>query len=119
MTTSVFRYFKKLFQGHVKVDAFSGPVTIVAAMGNVWLDGFGQFLRFLALISINLGVMNLLPLAVTDGGLLMFLAIEKVRGRPLSIKSQAIIQRVAMSFFIGFFLFVTFLDFGKIGLFFR
>ena len=76
MTTSIFRYFKRLFQGQVKVDAFSGPVSIVAVMGNVWMSGFQDFLMLLALISINLGVMNLLPLAITDGGLLLFLGIE-------------------------------------------
>ncbi len=119
MTTSIFRYFKRLFQGQVKVDAFSGPVTIVAAMGNVWSTSFEQFLMLLALISINLGVMNLLPLAITDGGILFFLLIEKLRGKPLSQKSQAVIQRVAMAFFLSFFVFVTILDFGKIGLFFR
>ena len=53
MTTSIFRYFKRMFQGHVKVDAFSGPVSIVAVMGNVWMSGFQDFLMLLALISIN------------------------------------------------------------------
>ena len=119
MTTSIFRYFKRFFQGQVKVDAFSGPVTIVAAMGNVWVSGFQQFLMFLALISINLGVMNLLPLAITDGGLLMFLGIEKLRGKPLSLKTQSLIQNIAAAFFISFFVFITILDFSKISLFFR
>ena len=117
MTTSIFRYFKRLFQGQVKVDAFSGPVSIVAVMGNVWMSGFQDFLMLLALISINLGVMNLLPLAITDGGLLMFLGIEKVRGKPLSLKTQSVIQNVAAAFFISFFVFITILDFGKISLF--
>jgi len=117
MTTSIFRYFKRMFQGHVKVDAFSGPVSIVAVMGNVWMSGFQDFLMLLALISINLGVMNLLPLAITDGGLLMFLGIEKLRGKPLSIKTQSIIQNVASAFFISFFVFITILDFGKLSLF--
>ena len=117
MTTSIFRYFKRLFQGQVKVDAFSGPVSIVAVMGNVWMSGFQDFFMLLALISINLGVMNLLPLAITDGGLLMFLAIEKVRGKPLSLKTQTVIQNVAAAFFISFFVFITILDFGKISLF--
>jgi len=71
----------------------------------------------LALISINLGIMNLLPLAITDGGLLMFLAIEKVRGRPLARKTQLVIQNIAMAFFLSFFVFITFLDFNKLGLF--
>ena len=117
MTTSIFRYFKRMFQGQVKVDAFSGPVSIVAVMGNVWMSGFQDFLMLLALISINLGVMNLLPLAITDGGLLMFLGIEKLRGKPLSTKTQSIIQNVAAAFFISFFVFITILDFGKLSLF--
>ncbi len=117
MTTSIFRYFGRLFKGQVKVDAFSGPVSIVAVMGNVWMSGFQEFLMLLALISINLGVMNLLPLAITDGGLLMFLGIEKLRGKPLSTKTQTIIQNVAAAFFISFFVFITVLDFGKLGLF--
>lgn len=117
MTTSIFRYLKRMFQGQVKADAFSGPVTIVAVMGSVWMSGFQEFLMLLALISVNLGVMNLLPLAVTDGGLLMFLAIEKIRGRPLARQTQLVIQNIAMAFFISFFVFITFLDFNKIGLF--
>ena len=117
MMTSIFRYFKRMFQGQVKVDAFSGPVSIVAVMGNVWMSGFQDFLMLLALISINLGVMNLLPLAITDGGLLMFLGLEKLRGKPLSTKTQSIIQNVAAAFFITFFVFITVLDFGKLSLF--
>lgn len=117
MTTSIFRYFGRMFKGQVKVDAFSGPVSIVAVMGNVWMEGFQEFLMLLALISINLGVMNLLPLAITDGGLLMFLGIEKLRGKPLSTKTQTIIQNVAAAFFISFFVFITILDFGKLSLF--
>jgi regulator of sigma E protease len=104
-------------QQQVKADAFSGPLTIVAVMGRVWMNGFDQFLMILALISINLGVMNLLPLAITDGGLLMFLALEKLRGRPVSRNKQIIIQKIAFAIFISFFIFITFLDFEKIGLF--
>lgn len=117
MTTSVFRYFKRMFQGQVKVDAMSGPVTIVAVMGNVWLSGFEDFLMILALISINLGIMNLLPLAITDGGILLFLLIEAVRGKAISREKQAVIQKIAMALFIGLFVFITFLDLGKISLF--
>lgn len=117
MTTSVFRYFKRMAQGQVKADAFSGPLTIVAVMGNVWMAGFENFLMILALISINLGIMNLLPLAITDGGLLLFLAIEAVRGRPISKGKQLVIQKVAFAFFLALFIFITFLDFEKIGLF--
>jgi len=67
----------------------------------------------LALISINLGVMNLLPLAITDGGLLLFLLIEKIRGKPLSQKNQARIQQAATSFFVVLFVYITFVDFSR------
>ncbi len=117
MTTSVFRYFKRMFQGQVKADAMSGPLTIVAVMGNVWLSGFEDFLMILALISINLGIMNLLPLAITDGGILLFLLIEAIRGKAISQEKQAVIQKIAMALFIALFIFITFLDIEKIGLF--
>ena len=71
----------------------------------------------LALISINLGIMNLLPLAITDGGILLFLLIEAIRGKAISQERQAVIQKIAMALFIALFVFITFLDFGKLGLF--
>lgn len=117
MTTSIFRYFKRMVQGQVKADAMSGPLTIVAVMGNVWMSGFQDFLMILALISINLGIMNLLPLAITDGGILLFLLIEAIRGKAVSQEKQAVIQKIALAFFIALFVFITFLDIGKIGLF--
>lgn len=117
MAVSVPRYFKRMFQGQVKVDAMSGPVTIVAVMGNVWLSGFQNFLMILALISINLGIMNLLPLAITDGGILLFLLIEAVRGKAVSQEKQAFIQKIALAFFLALFVFITYLDIGKVGLF--
>lgn len=117
MAVSVPRYFKRMFQGQVKVDAMSGPVTIVAVMGNVWLSGFQNFLMILVLISINLGIMNLLPLAITDGGILLFLLIEAVRGKAVSQEKQAFIQKIALAFFLALFVFITYLDIGKVGLF--
>jgi len=67
----------------------------------------------LALISINLGVMNLLPLAITDGGVLLFLLIEKLRGKPISQKNQVRIQQVAAAFFITLFVYITFVDISR------
>jgi len=67
----------------------------------------------LALISINLGVMNLLPLAITDGGVLLFLLIEKLRGKPISQDNQARIQKGALMFFVALFLYITFIDLSR------
>jgi regulator of sigma E protease len=113
MGTSVFRYIHRIIIGEVKLRAMSGPVGIVQVIGLVWRENLQKAVFLLALISINLGVMNLLPLAVTDGGVLLFLLIEKIRGKPLSQKNQIRIQQAAMAFFIALFVYITFVDLGR------
>jgi regulator of sigma E protease len=113
MATSVFRYIHRIVIGEVKLKAMSGPVGIVQVIGLVWLENLQKAIFLLALISINLGVMNLLPLAITDGGLLLFLLVEKIRGKPLSQKNQARIQQAAATFFIALFVYITFVDLGR------
>jgi regulator of sigma E protease len=78
--------------------------------GNVAFMGFSAMLSFMALISINLALINLLPLVITDGGQLLFMLIEAVRGKPLALKYQYMINRIAIAFFIFLFLYVTFND---------
>ena len=106
--------FQKLFTGHVKLKHMSGPVGIVKATGTVAGYGVNYLFFFIALISINLGLFNLLPLMVTDGGLIMFFTIEAIRGKPLSAENQARIQQVAMVVFISFALFITFVDIQRL-----
>ncbi len=113
MGTAVFRYINRIFKGEVKLKAMSGPVGIVQVIGLVWLEDLQKAVFLLALISINLGVMNLLPLAITDGGVLLFLLIEKLRGKPISQKNQTRIQQVALAFFITLFVYVTFIDLSR------
>jgi regulator of sigma E protease len=113
MGTSVFRYIHRIIRGEVKFKAMSGPLGIVQVIGLVWLENLQKAVFLLALISINLGVMNLLPLAITDGGVLLFLLIEKLRGKPISQKNQARIQQVAAAFFITLFVYITFVDISR------
>ena len=119
LATSIFRYLGRMAKGQVKAKALSGPPGIVAIIGLSWLESFQSLMMMLALISVNLGVMNLLPLAITDGGILMFLALEWVRGKPLSIKTQTLIQQVAASLFIFLFIYLTFQDLSRFSLFLR
>jgi len=119
MATSIFRYLYRITQGQVKVKALSGPVGIVPIIGMTWLESFNRLVSIMALISLNLGVMNLLPLAITDGGILMFLVIEWLRGRPLSRSKQAMIQQVATLLFISIFIYLSFMDLGRVGMFFK
>lgn len=119
LATSIFRYLARMIQGQVKPKALSGPVGIVPLIGLSWLESFHTLMMMLALISINLGVMNLLPLAITDGGILLFLAIEALRGKALSRSFQARIQQVATAFFITLFLYLTFQDLSRFSMFLR
>jgi regulator of sigma E protease len=113
MGTKVFRHIYRIIRGEVKLRAMSGPVGIVQVIGLVWLENLQKAVFLLALISINLGVMNLLPLAITDGGILLFLFIEKLRSKPISQKNQARIQQAAAAFFITLFVYITFVDISR------
>ena len=84
----------KLVTGTVSVSNLSGPVSIAEGAGATASYGLVYFLGFLALISVNLGVINLVPLPILDGGHLAFLAIEGVRGKPVSERVQDICYRV-------------------------
>jgi regulator of sigma E protease len=89
-----FAMLGKLFTGDVAIESLSGPVGIAQGAGASASVGFVYFLSFLALISVNLGIINLLPLPMLDGGHLLFFAIEGIRGKPLSEETQEKCLRV-------------------------
>ncbi len=109
-TTMIFDVISKLISRNVSPRQLAGPIGIVQMSGTVALGGFAAILDFMALIGINLAVLNLMPLIITDGGQLMFLALEGIRGKPLSLKAQLLINKVAIILFIMLFLYVTFND---------
>lgn len=80
----------KLITGDVSMKHLSGPISIAQGAGTTASIGFVAFLSFLALISVNLGVINLLPLPILDGGHLMYMLVELIRGKPVSEKAQEI-----------------------------
>ncbi|MEC5317912.1 sigma E protease regulator RseP [Brenneria populi subsp. brevivirga] len=84
----------KLVTGDVKLNNLSGPVSIAQGAGMSADYGLIYYLMFLALISVNLGIINLFPLPVLDGGHLLFLAIEKLKGRPVSERVQDFSYRI-------------------------
>jgi regulator of sigma E protease len=109
-TTMIFDVLGKLFSQKVSANQLSGPLGIIPASGFMALQGLAPILSFMALIGINLAVLNLLPLIITDGGLIFFLLIEAIRRKPLSLKTQAAFNRVAIAFFLALFIFVSFND---------
>ncbi len=109
--TAIARILKKLFAGEAKPNQLAGP-TAIADMTNRMFEnvGLNSLLFFIGFISINLAIVNLLPIPIADGGHLLFFALEKIRGRPISIKIQAIIQQVSVLLLIAFFIYITFYD---------
>ncbi len=99
-----------LITGKASVKLLGGPLFIVQTAGETARSGFVDLLSFLALLSINLSLVNIVPIPVLDGGHLLFLAIEKIKGSPLSIKQRAAAQQIGFAFLILLIIFVTYND---------
>ena len=76
--------------------------------------GLVPFLKFMALVSVSLGVLNLLPVPVLDGGHLLFLAIEAVKGKPLSEKAQLFFQQIGMAALMTLMALAMFMDISRL-----
>lgn len=98
----------------VGFEHVSGPVGIVQMGSQIARHDFVDLLYFLALISANLAVINFLPLPIFDGGLMVFLLVEKVKGGPIPLKVQVVTQLVGLALIITIFLYVTLQDFQRI-----
>jgi len=106
----IFLTLKALFSGDVHSKNLNGPVGIVDLGRKVSEVGLGNLFFLLALISINLGVFNLLPFPILDGGHIFFLTIEGIRGRPVPERIQQSVHMVAFLLLISLALFVTYND---------
>ena len=95
-------------------DAFAGPIMIAKIAKESAKDGEANFLAFVAFLSLNLGLLNLLPIPVLDGGHIIFLIIEGIIRRPISPKVKLVIQQVGMVILLAFMLFVIVNDIKRI-----
>lgn len=100
MMRIVMRSFYQLMSGALSIKSLSGPVGIAQSAGQSAHNGMISYLYFLAFISISLGIMNLLPLPILDGGHLLFLLIEKLKGSPLTDAQQNVFYRIGFLFLI-------------------
>ena len=106
----IFRALHSFVAGDIGIKAVSGPVAIATIAGETASLGLSFFLKFLALLSINLGWMNLIPIPVLDGGQLLYLAYEKVVGRPPSVSAQNFLSILGLSLILGLTLLAIFND---------
>ncbi|MEM9385851.1 MAG: RIP metalloprotease RseP [Pseudomonadota bacterium] len=96
MTSLTLDLFRRMLFGQVSVENLSGPINIAVYAGDTFRSGFVDFVRFLALVSVSLGLINLMPVPMLDGGQIVFTAIEGVRGSPLSDRVQLLGQQVGI-----------------------
>lgn len=111
----IFTVLGRLFTRDIPADQLAGPVGIIQMSGAAASGGLSTLFMFAALIGINLAVLNLLPLIITDGGQILFLSIEGIRGKPVDVKTRALINQIAVFLFIALFLYVTFNDIQRLG----
>ncbi|PKO30312.1 MAG: RIP metalloprotease RseP [Betaproteobacteria bacterium HGW-Betaproteobacteria-7] len=104
----------KMLTGDVSWKNLSGPVTIADYAGQSARLGLDYYIKFMALVSISLGVLNLLPIPVLDGGHLMYHMIEVVRRRPLSERAMGIAQQIGLSLLFALMAFAFFNDFNRL-----
>ncbi len=109
--TTVGRTLHQLVGGEVSPKHLAGPIGIANATSRMFdRVGFSSVLFFIGFISINLCIVNLLPIPIADGGQLLFFAVEKIRGRPMPRKAQEIVQQICIVLLIALFLYITWFD---------
>jgi regulator of sigma E protease len=104
----------KMLQGLISVDNLSGPITIAKVASASAESGLQSFLKFMAYLSVSLGVLNLLPIPMLDGGHLLFFGIEAIRRKPVSEKIQNMAYRVGASLLFALMAIAIFNDIARL-----
>ena len=117
VTTASLKYLGSMLAGSGDSSQLGGPIRIAKITGQVAEFGVIPFLSMMAYISISLGLINLFPIPLLDGGHLMFYSFEKILGRPLSQKTQEGFFRIGLFLLFSLMFFVTFNDLKDIGIF--
>jgi regulator of sigma E protease len=103
-------YIGGVFAGREAADQLGGPIRIAQVSGEVASIGFVALIRLTAVLSISIGLLNLFPIPLLDGGHLLFYAIEAIRGRPLSERAQEVGFRIGLAIVVMLMIFATFND---------
>ncbi len=114
VTTFSVRTFGRMIMGEVSLTNLAGPVSIADYAGKSARLGLASFASFLALVSISLGILNLLPIPILDGGYLLYYSVEAVTGRALSDRWQLILQRVGIICIIALSMIALFNDLSRL-----
>ncbi len=104
----------RMLTGQASVENLSGPISIAESAGKSASYGFSYFLKFLAVVSISLGVLNLLPIPVLDGGHLMFFLVEALKGSPLSEQAMLQGQRIGLALLLALMTLAFYVDINRL-----
>jgi regulator of sigma E protease len=104
----------KMIQGTMSRDTLGGPIMIAQMAGEQAKEGAANFLFFIALLSINLGIINFLPIPVLDGGHLLFFMVEAIMGRPVNTKMREIAQQVGIFLLLLLMIYVFYNDINRL-----
>jgi regulator of sigma E protease len=107
-------YIWRIFAGRASADQLGGPIMIAQMSGQVASVSFSLLVQFVAMISVSIGLLNLFPVPLLDGGHLLFYSIEAVRGRPLSERAQEYGFRIGMALVLMLMVFATYNDIGRL-----
>ena len=113
-TTFTIRMLANMLTGNVSFKNISGPISIAQYAGDSAAAGFDRFIRFLAVISISLGALNLLPIPILDGGQIVYQSIEWLKGSPLSMRSQMLGQQAGILALLVLMSFAFYNDIARI-----
>ena len=100
----------KLIEGKISTKTIGGPILIAQMTGQQASEGFQNVIQFLALLSINLGIINLFPIPILDGGHLLIFGIEALIGRPLSMKIREVAQQIGLFIIITLMVYAMYND---------
>jgi len=114
LTTATLKALGQIITGVRSTDELGGPVRIAEMSGHMAMAGIVSVVWFMAVLSVNLGLINLFPVPMLDGGHLLFYAVEAVRGRPLGERAQEIGFRIGLALVLTLFVFVTWNDLVRI-----
>lgn len=106
-------FLRKLFTGSVSPKNLGGPISIAAVAGSEASQGISRLLMFLTFLSANLAVLNFLPIPALDGGHMVFLAAEGIRGKPVDERMQIALTLAGVACLVGLMIFVFALDIGR------
>lgn len=110
IVTGTFDYLSNVVTGRMKADQLGGPIRVAQVSGQMASIGISALLQLAAMLSVSIGLLNLMPIPVLDGGHLFFYAVEAVRGRPLTERTQEIAFRIGFAIVLTLMVFTTWND---------